>query len=419
MISLYNHQSGEVNGTASSLTININCGSSPGILLVGVNNNGGTPSSVTFSGSNMTALTSVSGLYIYYLVNPSLSGNNNVVASFSGNLNGIGLNAAYYTGIFSSGQPYSYTHYGSPTFSYNGSAYVGTLTGPDTISYYDDWVHGFFTIHTVGGSYQPTFASNYSITDGQGPYGDFYCGQLTTNGSVEPPSITETLTSTQVGATGYGMDLIVINLRRAPLSLTGSASESIMNSAARYSSVGAGSVPTKPPIVTMRQKTYPFGIFSSILNYIKTSLIGTILPVLNNEDSDSIYIRIYNNFQGGQHVADALNVSVTTWDGNSLTASMAVASQGWMHIQQSGWGEGSSGGALYTQFLGFDRPIGGTEAYSADYSSNGTPGVSEIRSASNFPGAGFIELKTYILPKSGNVGMVNNFVLSVNYEYSL
>jgi hypothetical protein len=192
-----------------------------------------------------------------------------------------------------------------------------------------------------------------------------------------------------------------------------------MNSANEFSMVGAGSVPTTPPIITIRSKTSPFGIISSILNYIKTSIIGTIFPVLNNEKSDSIYLRIYNNFQGGQHVADALNVTVTTWDGTALTASMAVASQQWMHIQQNGFGEGSSGGALFTNFPGVDYAIGGNEYYTLDNASNGTPGVSEIRSASNWPGAGFVELNTYILPKLGNPSQLNNFIVSVGYEYSI
>ena len=141
--------------------------------------------------------------------------------------------------------------------------------------------------------------------------------------------------------------------------------------------------------------------------------------MLNNEDSDPIYLRIYNNFTGGQHVADALNVQVTTWDGTSLSASMAVASQQWLHIQQNGFGEGSSGGALFTEFPGVDYAIGGADYWSADTASNGTPGVSQIRSASNWPGTGFLELKTYILPKAGATGQLNNFVISCSYEYSL
>jgi maltoporin len=172
-------------------------------------------------------------------------------------------------------------------------------------------------------------------------------------------------------------------------------------------------------VITIRQKNSPFSIISNVLNYVKQTLLGTILPVLNNEQSDPVYIRIYNDFEGLENIADAINVEITTWDGNSTKASMAVASQQWIHVQQSGFGEGSSGGALYTAFNGIDRATGGFNFSYLDYASNGVAGLSEIRSASTFTGAGFAELKTYILPASGATGQINNFVIAVTYQYSI
>ena len=170
-----------------------------------------------------------------------------------------------------------------------------------------------------------------------------------------------------------------------------------------------------PPIITIRETTPPYSIITG-LNYFKLSLVGNELPVLNNEKSEIVSFRVYNNFAGASSIKDAINVSVTTWDGLGHTASMAVASFGWLHVYQSGWGSGSSGPAQYTHFLGTDTAVGGLMGYDFQYSSDGTPG-SPVIATEGGNGCGFVEVETYIKPTHGSTGMTNDFVVSVTYEY--
>lgn len=217
---------------------------------------------------------------------------------------------------------------------------------------------------------------------------------------------------TVVGGTTFNTFSATGTLVVGPLVL----SDSLMNADSRLATLA--SFPFfASPIISVRQTVSPYNVISSLV-YQKTSNAGTILPVLDNEQSDPISFRIYNNFGKTPNVVDAINVHVTTYDGASHTASMAVASQSWLHIIQSGFGEGSSGPALYTAFTGVDETVGGSSnVYYFDFASNGNPNISEIRSNSNYQGTGFLEAATYIQPKSGTVGQLNNFVVTIHYEY--
>ncbi len=198
---------------------------------------------------------------------------------------------------------------------------------------------------------------------------------------------------------------------------TRSAAVSIMNSVSRsITLIYFLKIALNPPIITIRQASSPYGLLTA-LNYTKLTGAGSAIPILNNESSDILKFRIYNNYNLAVNIADAINVTVNVWDGATHTASMAVASYAWLHIQQTGWGEGSSQPGAFTALLGQDTRIGGYNDYMFGYSSAGTAGASDIRAGGLFTGCGFLEGQTYINPSVGSTGMLNNFVISVKYEY--
>lgn len=379
----------------------------------------GTTCTATYNGVSMTAIGTVNNgsnfkAFLFYILNPTPSGS--AVATYN---QGVQQSIAFtnlFAGANQSGQPEVFN---TASLSYPGGtpSEVVSVNLAGVVNT-DDWVMCYMITDNQYGSISS--APGFNLT-GINNSLNMQAGSACNDTNGVPGTLVASMTWTNNGypsVDGFSGLILGVAFTRSANSFSPTASMAMMNSANRFSdNPEAGSVPTNPPILTIRQKTTPFSLIS-IFNYIKSSLLGTILPVLNNEQSDPIYFRIYNNFQGGQKVKDAINIEITTWDGNSMTASMAVASYQWMHLMQTGFGEGSSGGALYTQYPGLDRAIGGPTNESAlDYASNGTPNVSEIRSASVFPGAGFAELKTYISPKTGSVGQLNNFVVSVYYEY--
>lgn len=119
-----------VTGTASPLTFSHTCTGTDRILFVcAAVNTGTTVSSMTYAGSSMTLVGSVTDsagpvTYLYYIVNPA-SGANNVVVTASATI--YTTTAVSYTGAAQSGQlDASGTTAGSTTTSYTSTATVNT-----------------------------------------------------------------------------------------------------------------------------------------------------------------------------------------------------------------------------------------------------------------------------------------------------
>lgn len=175
------------------------------------------------------------------------------------------------------------------------------------------------------------------------------------------------------------------------------------------------------PIITFRNMA---GSVLVAANYVQSTLGGNYLPVLQGENSNLFYFRIYNNFALAAGIASAFNVQITSFDAispASHTAGMSVINQSWIRVYESGYGENSLPPGLYTQFLGQDTAIGGSPAgkdiYVPEYGSDGTT-TPYIRAGTNTNGVGFIEIATYAeLPDV--VGMyAYAFAISILYEWS-
>lgn len=181
--------------------------------------------------------------------------------------------------------------------------------------------------------------------------------------------------------------------------------------------------PNETPDITFRRADDPSQLLTSI-NYIQRTPSGSTLPVLKDEKSDSVLFRIYNNWALNPHIATAMNVLLTVFDGvvtPSHTCTLTPVSQSWVHILQTGFGEAASQPGLFTQFIGTDTDIGGcppgTNTYSFEKSSNGVFGVSKIRAYSTSNGLGFIELKTYVDTPENAFGASYNFALSISFDW--
>ena len=394
------------------------------VIIDRLSGSSGLTATATCNGIAMTSLASqtsaVGGqqaLFSFYVVSPA---SGNCVATISSSCNYL----AAFVNVFGNVHQ-SLPIDGSATISTimpNSSSYL--LTQNLTVTNTDDWLFSVGAIGNQYGSISSTWSPGWGLLGSNSPGAFTFQAGSASNFTNQLSGVVTTSMLFNNGGypSAYGFEMIFMGvaLRRTANSFSYTPLDGVINGKYRETLLSAGTTPLYPPVITIRQKTSPFAIISTVLNYLKTSLLGTILPVLNNENSDTISLRIYNDFEGLKNIADAINVTVTTWDGNTLTASMAVASQQWLHVQQTGFGEGSSGGALYTSFPGIDYSVGGSNnAISLDYASNGTPSISEIRSSSSFSGAGFVEMKTYIQPKLGAPGELNNFVIAVSYQYSL
>lgn len=175
------------------------------------------------------------------------------------------------------------------------------------------------------------------------------------------------------------------------------------------------------PDITFRSNINPFPLVTNI-TYAQSKIGSGNLPILHGEESNPALFRIYNNFAANAGVADALNVSVTTYDGAtsaSHTALKLPVSQSWVHMIQNGFGENSTPIAdLYTRYTGVDTPVGGSgNIYYAQKGSDGSYGVSKIR-ASGGHGVGYIEYKTYATPPEDAFGAYYNFVVTITYEWT-
>jgi hypothetical protein len=172
------------------------------------------------------------------------------------------------------------------------------------------------------------------------------------------------------------------------------------------------------PDISYRQYISPYGTTTPI-TFQQTAPALDALPVLRGNDSDNSYFRIYNNYALNSGVADALNVVLTTYDGVGVhTASMPVASQGWVHVLENGYGENSSTPGLYTVFSGSETVIGGAgRTYSFDVSSGGSAGKSRIRAWTSGAGCGFVEIKSFARVPSGAVAGSSPFAFSITYDW--
>ncbi len=181
------------------------------------------------------------------------------------------------------------------------------------------------------------------------------------------------------------------------------------------------------PNITLRNGSNPYSLVSNI-PYVQTSPASNILPVNEQELSDNIIVRVYNNFELNSNIANALNVRVTTYDGagsGSHTQSTTPVSQSWVHIWESGYGESKGTPGIYTANPGTDTSIGKSGYYQTEVSSDGVSNQSIIRAGADNNGLGFMELTTYaqvppyqtFLGSSPLVGSYN-FALSVYYEYA-
>lgn len=175
------------------------------------------------------------------------------------------------------------------------------------------------------------------------------------------------------------------------------------------------------PDITFRDIVAPFPVVSAF-SFIQSKLGSGALPVLQGEQSNPILFRVYNNFLANAGVSDALNVSITTFDGAttlSHTSFKLPVSQSWIHMLENGFGENSTPIAdLYTRYTGIDTAIGGAaNLYYAQKGSDGSYGNSRIR-ASGGAGVGYIEYKGYAQPPDDAVGSTYSFVISCQYEWT-
>lgn len=143
----YDSSSGSETGSGTSLSYSHNCSGSNRFLKVDIWHSAGISSitSVTYNGTAMTQLASVTGnTYTYYLINPD-SGNNTV--AISANATGSILSySASYTGVKQTSPIDSQSTTG------NGSVLDTTVTGTTTVVASNCWLLGWGVIQQSSGS---------------------------------------------------------------------------------------------------------------------------------------------------------------------------------------------------------------------------------------------------------------------------
>lgn len=173
------------------------------------------------------------------------------------------------------------------------------------------------------------------------------------------------------------------------------------------------------PDITFRANTTPFSVVSSE-TYQQTSPSGNPLPVLQGQDSNHLFFRVYNNWALNSNIADAVNVFITTFDGigsGSHTALKAVVSQTWIHMLENGYGQNSITPGLFTSFVGSDTAVGGVYVYNPERGSDGAA-FSKIKAGTSNAGVGFIEFQSYARVPASALNSTTSFAISVGYEWS-
>lgn len=177
------------------------------------------------------------------------------------------------------------------------------------------------------------------------------------------------------------------------------------------------------PDITFRRNVTPYDILAAAI-YAQSTLGGNNLPVLQGENSNTNYFRIYNNYARSAGIASAFNVQVTSYDAvdpSSHTDAKSVINQSWIKVQENGYGENSTPPGLYSRFIGEDTAIGGTPAthdiYIPEYGSDGST-TPQIRAGSDTNGVGFIELASHAeLPDVVGSNSLS-FAISILYEWT-
>lgn len=172
------------------------------------------------------------------------------------------------------------------------------------------------------------------------------------------------------------------------------------------------------PIVSFQSRSAPYPVISSLI-YAQSALGGNNLPVLGGEVSNLVYFRVYNNYNQSAGVANMENVHITVFDGTGIASHTGIqspASQSWVRIYESGFGENATPPGLYTQFLGQDTAIGrsGLDVYIPEFGSDGST-TPHIRAGVDTNGVGFIEFATYI-EAPDQIGFAE-YALSVSVLY--
>jgi hypothetical protein len=173
------------------------------------------------------------------------------------------------------------------------------------------------------------------------------------------------------------------------------------------------------PDLTFRATTSPYDTISSF-TFIQSGPGGIQLPVLQNEQSDYIYFRVYNNFALNTDIADAINVFLTVFDGlgpASKNSFGTVTSQAWIRASLTGYGESTGTPGLYTQYPGEEIRLGNWIVLQPEKGSNGVLNSPKIRAGSNNNGVGFVEFKIYAKLPNTVVSGNYQFAISVGYDY--
>jgi hypothetical protein len=174
---------------------------------------------------------------------------------------------------------------------------------------------------------------------------------------------------------------------------------------------------SKQPIITFRSSVSPYTQLSSPFIFSETIANQSGLPVLAGDKSDVTTFRIYNNFALQQDISTAYNVTVTTYDGISHTASTSLVTQQWVNLQENGYGMGATTANNVTFYQ--DNPvfIGGTNVKTFAIGADGTTN-SQIPAYTTRNGCGFIEVNMYCSVPLGQSTSVSSGVLSISFDWT-
>lgn len=187
------------------------------------------------------------------------------------------------------------------------------------------------------------------------------------------------------------------------------------------------------PVITFRTNSSPWSVVSTLTyQQTKDTLTGISFPVLAGESSDFVSFRIYNNFGLASNIADAYNVTITTFDDNSGSnaSTKSVVFQDWLVVRETRVGEGASApGSITDIFAQPPVPIGASSTYSLPYASsgsgaafnlaNGFPvGPSTIRAGSSNGGCGFAEIQSYLQVPVIAAAQQISFAIVAQYDWT-
>lgn len=175
------------------------------------------------------------------------------------------------------------------------------------------------------------------------------------------------------------------------------------------------------PIITFRTATSPYNSYSQSLIYSETVALYPSLPVLSGDKSDTIVLRIYNNFgtPPSSNIASAYNFQITTYDSGAVqTASTPPVSNMWIYFQENAYGEQSIIPGLVNTSQGTAKAVGGNaNIMSPEVGTDGSS-IAQIRAGTNKNGVGFIEFNTYAGVPLTMSTHTWNFAIGVIYNWN-